>query len=278
LERIATRANINLVEKTFYVSAKLITLLVEGQAQLFGMNISTSGLGRQYATLLHDQAPGDVGDDLWKRLLTTYNDFIKVYARAGSEPPTTTPFLTALIEARQRASTATVRTLLDAIWDARHFALEYQGPRANEMREMDPMFSTLRSVSMAWRLRLGNVPIEFLIDRYSTMTPEMIGYIVASAREELTLADTLMPNADLRRIRITDSRDDTRVQVADIIGGIGREISRLAAGGQFDDDLQIIASEMLDFNGMWSDGSPLDVLYDRRPPKYPRAFIAGEAF
>jgi len=72
---------------------------------------------------------------------------------------------------------------------------------------------------------------------------------------------------------LESSRVDARVQVADILGGVGREIARLAEAGTFDDDLQRVTSEMLDFNGMWSEGSPLDVLYERRPPQYIQAYL-----
>lgn len=55
-------------------------------------------------------------------------------------------------------------------------------------------------------------------------------------------------------LRFVDSTDEARVQVADILGGVGREAARLATTGVFDDELQVLASEMLDYNVMCSTG------------------------
>jgi hypothetical protein len=274
IQDVEGRMNINFVDKAYYVTAKLISLLAEEKFQRSGLDIGQAGIGRQYAAMLHDLAPTDLGPELWAELLTNYNDFVRVYARAGAKPPTTEPFFTILEEAVNRAEHPSVKDLLLSIWDARRFAVEYEGARADQMREMDPMFSTMRSVSMAWRIRRGNVPMEFLADRYSTLTPHMCDVIVRAAQTELAIQGVALPLADLRAIRLTDSRDDARIQVADIAGGIGREISRLAHAGYFDDELQVAAREMLDFNGMWSDGSPLDVLYERRRPKYADDYYA----
>lgn len=267
------RGNINLVDKSYFVCAKLIALLVEEQANTRGVDLAGSGLARQYASTLHDIAPVELGAELWRDVLTTYNDFIRSYLRARSVAPTSEAFFAALEQAREKASSPPLVMLLEAIWEARHFAAEYDGPRAHKMREMDPMASTLNSVSMAWRLRLGDVPMEFLADQYSTLTEDMCDLIVRAAQAELTIADVALPRANLQAIRLVDSRVDPRVQVADILGGVGREIARLAEAGTFDDDLQKVTSEMLDLNGMWSAGSPLDVLYERRPPRYIQAYF-----
>lgn len=273
LYRLEGQANIHLVEKTYYVTAKLIALLVEEHAALYGEDLAASGWARRYAGQLHDLAPADLGASLWTELLTTYNDFIRVYARAGAKPPTTDAFYAALTQARAIATRGPVRAILDAIWEARHFAIEYEGPRADQMREMDPMFSSMSAVARTWRVRLGNVPIAFVADRYSTLTAEMRANIVQASGDDLAVANMAMPTALLQSIDLVDSRDDARVRAADIVGGIGREIARLAQHGTFDDELQVLASEMLDFSGMWSDTSYLDALYERRPPRYLRAFI-----
>jgi hypothetical protein len=80
---------------------------------------------------------------------------------------------------------------------------------------------------------------------------------------------------DLRGIRFVDSRDDPRVQVADILAGVGREVARMALTSIYDDELQIAVSELIDANGMWALGSPLDVLVDARPPSYAQPWLEG---
>lgn len=271
LEQLATKANINLVDKAYYVSAKLVALLTAAAADAEGVDIERAGYGRFFASILFDRAPKDLGQTFWRQLLRRYNDLIRVYARANAIPPTSDKFFAILAEARMRATDQAVREVLDDLWRARYFAFEYEGPRSGELREMDPMFSTLRSVAANWRIRLGDVPFELLTDTYSSLTEPTIEAIIETAREDLTIVGRVLPAADLRAIRQVDSRTDSRVQVADILAGVGQHNAALALDGTFDDVLQTVTSEMLDFQGMWSDGSPLDRLYEAQPPQYAAA-------
>ncbi|WIB00325.1 DUF3800 domain-containing protein [Curtobacterium sp. MCBA15_012] len=271
LEPLAPRVNINLVEKAYYVSSKLVALLTAAAQEARGIDIERTGYGRFYASVLFNLAPVDLGATFWRQLLRRYNDLIRVYARANAVPPSSEKFFSILAEARARSRDPSVQEVLNDLWSARFFAFDYEGARLGELREMDPMFSTLRAVAANWRIRLGDVPFELLVDRYSTLTESLIASIISTAREDLTVTGRLLPAADLQAIRQTDSRTDSRIQVADIIAGVGQHCAALALAGTFDDDLQLATSEMLDFQGMWSDGSPLDVLYDRRPPQYAAA-------
>jgi hypothetical protein len=273
LGSMEARVNICLVEKSYYICCKLVDLLIAAKAGEQGENIGLSGLGRQYATVLHDLAPQDVGPALFRQVLIAFNDFIRVYARGNATPPSSDPFFTALEDARERTTNDQVGSILQSLWDARHFALEYEGRRLEAMREMDPMFSTLNSVAMAWRIRLGRVPLEFLVDEYSTLTPHMREMIIAATKISVSVAGQRRPQADLRAIRSVDSKHDPRIQLADIMAGVGREVANLAQHGTFDDALQIATSEMLDANRMWSDGSYLEELSERRPLRYVAAYL-----
>jgi hypothetical protein len=270
LTPLASRANLHLVDKAFYTTAKLVDLLIAAEADLAGIDMRSSGDGRWYASILFDRAPADVGPTFWRMLLRRYNEFIRVYARKHQKPPTTEPFFKALETALGRATDAHVRTVLQLIWRARFFAVEYQGPRAGQMREMDPAFSTLAAVAKAWRIRVGDQPMAFLIDTYSTLTEDVGDDIILSAREDLQIAGRTLPGADLRSITQMPSHLDARIQVADILAGSGREAARLAFEGLYDDPLQVAVSPMLDLQGMWSVQSPLNTLYERRPPSYAR--------
>jgi hypothetical protein len=266
LSTVADRGNIYLLEKSYFVTAQLIDLLVAANAYDFDLSLASSGLGREIASDLHDRAPEALGTELWHSLLTTYNDLIRTYARAGSQAPTTEPFFKVLDAARQASTDEQVSDILKLVWESRLFAGDHEGERATMLRQMDPMAGTLNSVSMTWALRLGGRPFEFLLDEYGALNDATRELIIKEACEPLVLRGSGLPRADLRGIRFVDSRLDARVQVADILAGVGQELARLAESGVFDDDLQLAAGEMLDFNGMWSSSSPLDVLWERRPP------------
>lgn len=268
LPTLEGRANIYFVEKTFFVTAKLIALLVAVHGEEYELDVDGSGLGRQLADVLHRDGPAAVGSMQWRTLLTTYNSLIRSYMRQGSTPPTAQPFITALANARKQCSDPHVARILDDIWDARHLTRDYEGASDVELREMDPMAPSLAAVSMTWHMRLGGDPFEFLADNYSGLTEAVREAIVREAHNPLSVGGVDLPRADLRAIHLTDSRLDARVQVADLIAGVGREVARMAAAGTFDDELQNAVHQMLDFNIMSSEGSAIDRLIERAPLKY----------
>lgn len=268
------KANIYLVEKSYFVVGKLIDLLIAEMATDYDVDIAGSGLGRRFAEHLHDAGPTAVGAERWDALLGTYNAVIRSYLREDDEPPTIRPFLAALADARIACTDPNVKRILDDIWAARYLTLEYEGVSRVKLRELDPMAPSLAAVSMTWQMRLRGEPFEFLIDKYSILTEDVCEAIVVASRVPLSVGSIELPRADLRRISMIDSRLDARVQIADVVAGVGREVARMAMNGTFDDELQEVTHEMLDFNVMCSSASPLNELTERRPLKYFESWMA----
>lgn len=268
------KANIYLVEKSYFVVGKLIDLLIAEMATDYDVDVAGSGLGRRLAEQLHDVGPSAIGAERWDALLSTYNAVIRSYLRHDDEPPTIQPFLAALADACIACTDPKVQRILDDIWAARYLTLEYEGASRVELRELDPMAPSLASVSMTWHLRLRGQPFEFLIDNYSILTDDVREAIIAASRVPLSVGPVELPRADLRGIEMIDSRLDARVQIADIVAGVGREVARLAMNGVFDDPLQEATHEMLDFNVMCSTGSPLNTLTERTPLRYFESWMA----
>lgn len=262
------RANIYFVDKSYFVTAKMIALLYAEQGERMGFDVHLSGLGRHLTDILHRKGPTAIGPRRWDVLLTSFNAVIRSYFREGATPPTVGPFFEALADARSVCIDAQVSEILEETWEARHLALEHAEQNSVDIRELDPMFPSLAAVSMTWHMRLGDLPFEFLVDNYSGLTKSACADIVRAAKGPLALSGVPLPRGDLRAIRLTDSKLDERVQVADILAGIGREVARLAGEGTFDDELQDAVHQMLDFNIMSSSGSPLDRLVTRKPLTY----------
>lgn len=268
LSALENHANVYLVDKSYFLVAKMIALLPGELGERSGLSMHLSGLGPTWAHTLHREGPAAVGSARWAELLVTFNDLIRSYLRQGSTPPTVDPFIAALASARRASRTAEVSEVLDAVWDARHIANEFEGVNAVGFRELDPMYPSLAAVARTWRLRLGDVPFEMLADNYYGLTEEVCAEIVDAARQPLALGGMPPMAADLRRISLVDSKLDARVQVADIVAGVGREVARLALEGVLDDDLQNAVHQMLDYNVMTSGGSQLDKLIERKPISY----------
>jgi Protein of unknown function (DUF3800) len=270
LEAIIESSNIYLVNKTFYTSAKLVDLLVAKAARLRGADIAASGEAAQIARTLYLRAPAALGAVVWRELLTSFNDLIRGYAREGTVPPTADMFLGVLYVAREFTRDREVADVLDQLWQCQHLVLEHENSAPSLLREMDPTASSMTTVARTLRMRLGDMPFEFLADNYWGLTIETRELIIEVAGQRLSVANFESSRANLRAIRLVDPTIDARIQLADILAGVGQEISSLAFEGVFDCDLQISVSDALGFNDMWVIGSPLDILSERRPPRYLR--------
>lgn len=117
-------------------------------------------------------------------------------------------------------------------------------------------------------------PMYFLSDTYSLLKPSICDLIVEASRHPVWVAGRPQPVANLLGITTADSRSDARIQLADLLAGVGREVARLAMDGTLDDELQVAAHEMLDINVMAPGGSALDELVDRRPLPYRDRWVA----
>lgn len=256
------QANIYFVDKSFFITAKMVVLTYGEYAATRGFDIHFSGLGPRMTRILHQDGPRTVGMQRWDALLRAFNEVVKTYARADSTAPSVWPYFVALYNARAQCRGGDIAEVFEMLWDARHLAVEHVDPDPIEFRELDPLASSLDAVVRTWHARLGT-PFEILHDRHSLLTPSVRKAILAGSRMQLTVDEMDLPRADLRAIRLTDSTNDARIQVADILAGTGREIAKMAAGGILDDPLQRAVYRMLDHSVMSSGGSPVDRLLQR---------------
>lgn len=274
IDNLADTVNISLVDKSYFLTSKLIETIIGPHAEQWDTNIGTSGQGREWAEYLDRHAPDAVGAVRWDAVLSTYNSLVRSHQRAGSIAPGVEPFFFALEDAFNNCTDDGAREILWMLWESRWFALEFEGKGEVELRELDPLFPTMSAAARNWAMRMGDAPFEFLADTYSLLTPSVCSLIVDASRQTLWIADRPQPIANLRRITTADSRSDARIQLADLLAGVGREVARLAMTGVLDDDLQIAVHEMLDINVMASSGSPLDILVDRRELRYRDVWVA----
>lgn len=278
LQDVGERGNIYLLDKQFFMSAKLVNTLIAEPAAQLGLDMAGGGRGRMLASVLHARGPSSIGLERWNSLLTSFNDLIRLHARVDTSAPDPKHFFWALRSARSTCSDEDVTEILNWMWQFREYVSNYGSMDSRtRFREFDPIFGTLTSVALTWRIRLGDVPIEFLVDRYGSLDEATVEMIMKAATEPLPVEGVGLPLGLLRSIRAVDSKEDSRVQIADILAGCGRAISTLAGRGILHDELENVSREMLDCSGMWPDGSGLDALWDIAPPRYYRAWTAANS-
>lgn len=268
LDQLSGAANVALVDKGYFLTSKLVETLIGPHAEQWGTDIGRSGLGRVLAEQLNRCASAAVGTHRWDALLGSYNSLVRSHRRESANPPTVQPFFDALKDAFDNCTDEDTREVLSMLWESRLFAYEYAGRSEVELRELDPLMPTMSAVARNWSMRIGDAPFTFLADTYSGLTPTVRKYIVEASRIPISVGGYVLPRPNLCGISLVDSRSDARVQLADILAGVGREVARMAMASEFDDELQVAIHEMLDNTVMASDGSPLDILVHRRPLRY----------
>lgn len=277
LEALEDIAHIHLVDKSYFVCAKMVDLMMFGNRVAGPEGVYDDGTAAQKATLLSGRAPGAVGEERWQKVLFEFNHLLQAHQRKNASPPTVVAFFEAFNVARKRCRVGSVRSVLDEMWAGRGDVRALWGSPPASFREMDPMAPTLVAVAQAWRLRLGNVPFGLLVDNYSLLTPELTHQLVEAVRMPTRVEGLVFPASDLRYIETVDSRDDPRVQLADIVAGAGRRLGLDALNGSIDSALHAALHEMLDANVMAPPNSPLHPLNELRPQRYiERARRAGD--
>lgn len=265
------RANIYIVEKSFFLAGKIVSLLIENEAYEQGHFISAIEQQRM-ADVLAARGASALGDREWDRLLSTFNRLIKrPPARGGlSKQGAAEAFYAALNDSRAVAKDEDVRQLLQLAWDARLQVSGYENASESFLRELDPTVPALATETATWGLRLDGAPFTFTHDEHWSLSEEAIDVVVSAAAVRY-----LVPPGDLRGIRTVNSASDSRIQVADIVAGIGRYAAEMALRGTYDDPLQQAIQPLLDFNSMHSSSSGLNELIDATKLGYLERYVAA---
>jgi len=110
---LSGRARVDLVDKHFFVTAKIIDLLLEEEAHARGINLHEGGRARQMAWTLFNQGPRALGTDGFNRVIATMVGFASGRNHDGS----TVSVDALLAEIRQAFSRAHRRQVSDVLQD-----------------------------------------------------------------------------------------------------------------------------------------------------------------
>jgi len=92
------------------------------------------------------------------------------------------------------------------------------------LRTMDPLIAAIGAAAHFWA-KISGRPVELVHDAAKELTPVKIEWAKRSlARPELIASSRQGLGSELTGVRLVDSKDDPRVQVADLLAGIGRAV------------------------------------------------------
>ncbi|MEV5384515.1 hypothetical protein [Streptomyces sp. NPDC052721] len=265
------RAHVHLTEKAFLVVDRVAALLLGDPTD---------------AVSLYRQGPEVFGAAAWRQFLVAANALLRVRPggprdtggegapaagdapcaagkgspMTGEAPPAAgeaLPTVREALHAPEDAFFATVDALVraapgsEAAGILRRLAAHRQRADAYRTRMraapplfpvLNPLFPALRHTAAHWSA--DGRPVVLVHDRQNALTPGRIARIVQSAHRD---------GIALHGLRLVDSRDDARVQIADFLAGIARKIASDELAGTGDPELTACLRPYVAEQSVWGD-------------------------
>jgi len=197
----------NPVDKEFFLVTRIVDLL------LYESTYATLAQDHRTAALDLARARRSGGDD-WAALLEAFVDLMKIKRRPPVEP-IVQRFFAARDALVRRGLDARAHAVLDGLDPARlHEVLtRLDNDDRTIPPPLEPMLPALAETVLAWSR--GRRQVLVIHDEQSALTADRLTRL----RQALADADGFSPLAGLVMV---DSRDDPRVQVADLLAGVAR--------------------------------------------------------
>lgn len=251
---VAGNALVNLTEKRYFLTCKLFDSTVEEQMHSAGIDIYEDDQALKVMMFLYSRAPAELGA-AWDEALETYNRLLRSPDEAEIQ----------LHLAKLRAQLITVgqecsgllNDIIGMIWGGTghlpFLARQQAGLDGSEkLRTLDPVLSAIGQTVRNWGERSGQDVI-VVHDEAKVLTPETIENLKYHLERPAIVAPSLVDDGIVvQDIHQVDSKTDARVQVADLLAGIGRAVAEQALRGEghpLRHDLQ----PMIDPQSMWGD-------------------------
>jgi len=246
---LSERAKFLVIDKWYMAAAKVIDLVIEEEAYANGIDIYGTGEAYRMAQTLFQQGPRAFGETRWQKLLRDFVSFVRRKQRSGAKT-TEAELIHTIDDLRLKNYRQKVTEIMQRLWEGRQYLTDYgpDSPAAN-MGTLEPIIPAVVSTAKAWH-QVHQIPIEIVHDRQAALTPAAVSNILDVAKVRWPSMGIPPPIAKLRQV---DSRHDARVQVADLIAGVGAwAASKALAGTLSDQEADIIHPYMM-ADSMWAD-------------------------
>ncbi len=213
--------------------------LVRGQVLVYLVDKEYRLLRALGETLLDDATVADAlyphrrDGTAWHDLLVAANVLLRSRGRIDADRAVAR-FFDALAALRPKAPVEVTATLTR--FEGTQDRAEWFSHQPPDDR-LDPLTLALSTAAKHWRTQTGR-PVVLLQDRTNTLTPERLERLAATTGT---------------RVRLVDSLEDARVQVADIVGGAIRKIAQNELRGLGDPELVALVPGFVSGQSLWGD-------------------------
>ncbi|XPP25642.1 MAG: DUF3800 domain-containing protein [Leucobacter sp.] len=222
------RCSLVFIHKQFFTVSKLFDSTVEEVAHSLGQDMYESGAALSGATILFIAGPDAFGTQ-WFELLDAFEAFLRSatadIARQRLEE-LVARFLDILT-----TSESPIRDFVGmAFTGIQHLErlskLQLGQGIEDRLRTADPLLAALGATVNEWKIRSGR-PITVVHDEAKELTMSRIGSLKdAFQHPERVAASMAGTGIDIADFVLVDSKADPRVQVADLLAGVGRAVAQ----------------------------------------------------
>ncbi|WP_439938536.1 DUF3800 domain-containing protein [Nocardia sp. N13] len=222
--RLKGRAMMVLFDKQYFVVSKVIDLLVEELAYENGVHLHLNLRARDLARNLFIDGPRAYDADAWAGLMEAFVSLTRLNQRKGAKATVEEFFI--LVDALRLSSRRKrVAEVMQMVHNARLHASDFQSqlqtPDPSAPPTMDPLFAAVTATAFEWADR-GSRRLHLLHDEQAALTPlrlETMKHYIVNPLPEFATRRSRITHLD---IELKDSRTDPRIQVADLVAGVGR--------------------------------------------------------
>lgn len=239
-----------LVDKQYFVIAKVIDLLIEELAHAGRIDLYGSGQARTMAHTLYREGSRAFPTAEWENLLRQFNSLMRARQRKGTKA-TVDEFFETIERLRLRSRRRKVGDIMNVLSKTRPFADEFQARLGapEVVRTMDPLLAALPETIRIWHARERR-PISILHDQQAALDRVTVEQTVHFLREPLPEFRRFHGPAAIDGVMQVDSKTDPRVQVADLVAGIGRVVGTAALAGSA---LPLDPTDYIARSSLWAD-------------------------
>jgi len=246
------RVKVSITDKAYMAVCKVVDLVIEEDAHRRGIQLHESGTARQIARDLFAEGPRAYGAERWNGLLNQFVSFVRIKQRRGLKT-SLEELLATIDELRLVSRRKRVETAMQLLWQGRTELDAYvatdEPSRDNDLRTLDPLIPAVMQTAGEWH-RITGKSILIVHDRQAVLTEETCATLISAGNRPHPDFPIKVPIAAISQV---DSREDPRIQVADIVAGLGTLGGKMALDGELEADvLRAIQPSLID-SSLWGD-------------------------
>jgi hypothetical protein len=238
-------AHVHLTDTRFFVLARLVDVLLGGQA-VRGIVCPGQDPHVRPMTLALRTGDQSYGTARWQKFLTLSANLFRTNNRWLPKTPVQM-FYAAVDELAQISAAADVTQVMSLLQSTQPIA---EATRASHVRNpkltplMEPLLPALNRTVHYWGSRAQTLSVTH--DEQSALTRER-------TTEIATAFAASHPGHQLTDVRLVDSRREPRVQIADFVAGIARRFAGDDLKGRADPEIMALLSPLIDHESVWAD-------------------------